>query len=64
MSKGILVIAQDKDSPQVKQVVEKEINEVEQDTTLVDIITPVPIQLQLQLQPQLLPLTLFWTMMT
>ena len=53
---GILVIAQDKESPQVKQVVEKEIKEVEQDTTIVDVVTifqtpPAPLQPQQQLQP-------------
>ena len=57
---GILVIAQDKESPQVKQAVEKKINEGEQDTTIVDVITifqTPPAPLQPQPQPQLLPQT-------
>jgi hypothetical protein len=54
---GMLVIAQDKESQQVKQVVEKEIDEVERDTTIVDIVTifqtpPAPLP-----QQQLVPLT-------
>lgn len=53
---GILVIGQNTESPQVKQVVEKEVNEGEQDTTIIDIVTifqtPPPIPLQQQQTPQ------------
>jgi hypothetical protein len=55
---GILIIGQDKESPQVKQVIKKEINEVQQVTTIIDIVTifqAPPPQPQSQAQPQLLP---------
>jgi hypothetical protein len=51
---GILVIAQSPENPQVKQVVEKEINEVQQDTTgdIITIFQVPPAPQQLQPQPQ------------